>query len=293
MGNGLLLLAVAWGSLAAAPSVEKVGSPGAESPTRNFLVHAPTPEMARRIGEWAEYHRKHKAEQWLGREMPSWPKPLPLYIKVTYNGSGGATSFSFDRGQVLGLKMEIRGTLDRLVASVLPHEVTHTIFAHHFRKPVPRWADEGAAVLSEDEPEQKRHDLLVREILNSSSRAIPLRRLFTLTEYPRDVMVLYAEGYSVSRFLVEAKDRKTFLAFIKDGRGGEWDKAARTHYGYENVDKLEAAWLRSLPHEKTSIPLTSGGKSRRELAIREFVRKWPPPLPDKSPSPPPSPRPNK
>ena len=88
-------------------------------------------------------------------------------------GPSGATSFQFGQGQVLGMKMEIQGPLERLVRSVLPHEVTHTVFAYHFRQPVPRWADEGGAVLSEDDIERNRHDQLVRMILNTPGRAIP------------------------------------------------------------------------------------------------------------------------
>jgi len=68
------------------------------------------------------------------------------------------------------MKMEIQGPLDRLLASVLPHEITHTVFAHHFRQPVPRWADEGGSVLSEDDLERERHDKLTRSILNQGSK---------------------------------------------------------------------------------------------------------------------------
>src|SRR5262249_56886909 len=100
---------------------------------------------------------------------------------------------------------------------VLPHEVTHTVLAHSFRPPVPRWADEGGSVLSEDDQERQRHDMLVRQILNTPGRAIPLRRLFALTQYPRDVMVLYAEGYSVTNFLVSRSSRPPFLTFLAHG----------------------------------------------------------------------------
>ena len=103
---------------------------------------------------------------------------------------------------ILSQDMHIEGSLDRLVASVLPHEVTHTVFAYHFRQPVPRWADEGGAVLSEDDPERNRHDQICRQILNTPGRKIPLRRLFSLQDYPGDVMALYAEGFSVANFLV-------------------------------------------------------------------------------------------
>ena len=114
--------------------------------------------------------------------MPPWPDPCPLRVTISMNGSGGATSFAFDRGRILGQDMHIEGSLDRLLASVLPHEVTHTVFAYYFRQPVPRWADEGGAVLSEDDIERNRHDQLVRQILNTPGRAIPLRRLFSLTQ---------------------------------------------------------------------------------------------------------------
>src|SRR5947209_6293220 len=180
---------------------------GAAYRTQNFIVEAATPTIAQQVGQYAEYYRREKALLWLGQEMPTWPEPCPLRVTVSMNGSGGATSFAFDRGRILSQDMHIEGTLDRLLASVLPHEVTHTVFAHYFRCPVPRWADEGGSVLSEDDLERSRHDSMVRQFLNTPGRAIPLRRLFTLTNYPRDVMVLYAEGYSVTNFLVSSSSR--------------------------------------------------------------------------------------
>ena len=98
--------------------------------------------------------------------------------------------------------MEIRGDAKQLLYSVLPHEVTHTVLAHHFGRPVPRWADEGGSVLSENDEERFQHDVKCREFLNAG-RAFVLRTLFRMTEYPRDMSVLYAQGYSVTAYLVE------------------------------------------------------------------------------------------
>ena len=223
-----------------------VASMGAAYRTPNFVVEAPTPEMAQQVGQYAEHYRKEKAMQWLGQEMPQWPDPCPLRVTITMNGSGGATSFAFDHGRILGQDMHIEGSLDRLLASVLPHEVTHTVFAYYYRQPVPRWADEGGAVLSEDDIERNRHDHLVREILNTPGRAIPLRRLFSMSKYPPDVMVLYAEGYSVSNFLVSNSNRGVFLNFVAQGMRGDWDAAVKANYGYGNVEELEKAWVESL-----------------------------------------------
>jgi hypothetical protein len=167
-------------------------------------------------------------------------------VTLTLSGQGGATTFTFDRGRVLSQHMSVRGTLERVRTGVLPHEVAHTVFAHHFRQQVPRWADEGGAILSEDEQEHRRHSHLARQIVSTSGRAIPLSRLFSLKEYPNDVLVLYAQGFSVSEFLVSRKSRPVFLDFVAEGLKNDWDQAAKTHYGYEKVDDLEKAWLAHL-----------------------------------------------
>jgi uncharacterized protein (TIGR03000 family) len=64
--------------------------------------------------------------------------------------------------------------------------------------------------------------------------------------YRLQAMALYAEGYSVTRFLVAARDRSTFLAFVKQGMHEGWDAAVREHYDYDSIEALEKAWLQSL-----------------------------------------------
>jgi hypothetical protein len=231
-----------------------VASMGPAYRTTNFVVDAPNAQLAQQFAEMAERYRREKAQQWLGYEMPTWPEPCPVKVVVTMGGAGGATSFAFDRGRVLGQHMNIEGSLDRLLVSVLPHEVTHTVFAYYFRCPLPRWADEGGAVLSEDDIERDRHDRLCRQILNTPRRAMPLRRLFALRDYPDDVMALYAQGYSVVNFLVNASNRQVFLAFVGDGMRYGWDHAAQAHYHYTSVEQLEEAWLAQLRATRRQPP---------------------------------------
>lgn len=230
-----------------------LSSLGAQFRTQNFVVEAPTPQIAQQIGQAAEQYRREKAREWLGYEMPAWGEPCPIRVKVTMSGAGGATTFAFDRGQVLSQHMQIEGSLDRLVASVLPHEITHTVFAFYFRCPVPRWADEGGSVLSEDDLERGRHDQIVRQILNAG-RAIPLRRLFALKEYPAEVMALYAQGFSVASFLVGNSSRPAFLNFVAYGMQYGWDAACQAHYSYRTVEELEQAWLSHLRATKQRPP---------------------------------------
>ena len=72
---------------------------GAAYHTPNFYVEAATPAIAQQVGQYAEHYRREKALLWLGQEMPPWSQPCPLRVTVTMNGSGGATSFAFDRGR--------------------------------------------------------------------------------------------------------------------------------------------------------------------------------------------------
>ncbi len=226
-----------------------VSSMGADIRTANFIVISANPQVCKQVGEWAERYRKEKAIQWLGREMPNWPQPCPLRVNVTMEAPSGETVFTFGGGRVTSQEMTIRGPLDRLLYSVLPHEITHTIFAHHFKTPVPRWADEGGSVLSEDDAERDRHDKHVRNILNKGQQ-IPMRTLLGLREYPPQVICLYAQGYSMCDYLVKRSNRQHLLNFVGAGMQYGWDQAAKSHFGHANVEELEQAWLKHLRDTK-------------------------------------------
>ncbi len=83
------------------------------------------------------------------------------------------------------------------------------------------------------------------------------KHLFAMKEYPRDMIVTYAEGYSVVQFLVDQGGRKKFLEFVASGmksNSRNWDEACRSIYGYQSVDALEDTWIQSLykPPARTS-----------------------------------------
>ena len=214
---------------------------GASHRTVNFVVEARSPEVARAVAERAETYRKAIAKDWLGKEMPAWSQPCPVKVKVTTGEAGGVTEFGFMNGRVTDQSMSVEGRLDRILASALPHEVTHTVFAAYFGEPMPRWADEGASLLSEDQRELLRHDQIAQDLLSRRGE-MPLGRLFKIEEYPNDLMGFYGQGYSISRFLVEMGGRPRFLAFVKQGLKSGWDVATKTHYGLSDVRELDRAW---------------------------------------------------
>ncbi|MEX0714391.1 MAG: hypothetical protein WD278_18795 [Pirellulales bacterium] len=221
-----------------------VTSLGASYRTANFIVSAPSPQVAEQVGLAAEKYRRELAIEWLGKPLDKWQQPCPIAVDVgPGKGAGGATSFVFDRGQVFGWQMSIQGSLERVLDSVLPHEVTHTVFATHFRQPLPRWADEGGCSTVEHASERiKQQKMLVRYL--QSGRGIPFSQMFAMREYPPDILPLYAQGHSLATFLIGQGGKRKFMAFVADGLEQErWSDIVSAHYGFSSLGSLQNAWV--------------------------------------------------
>ena len=231
--------------------------------TANFEVIGPAWRAAIQVGDRAEEYRKELALRWLGQEMPKWPRRCSVRVRTIYRAPGSSTSFEFKEGKVVRQIMNLDGPLDNVLNDLLPHEITHTVFAHHFGHSLPRWADEGAATLAERAAARQQHEKALRRILDDG-QLLPLRQLLPLLDYPQDTTALYAEGYSLTRFLVERSGRRTFVAFVARGERDGWDKAALVHYGYRDVDDLERTWLadvgKSRPKEGRAEGTDRSGK---------------------------------
>jgi len=217
---------------------------GASYRTPNFVVQGPTDRFAKQVGDAAEDYRSRLAKLWLGKKLPNWPQPCPIRLQVGPRlGAGGATSFVFDRGRVFDWQMSIQGSEKRILDSVLPHEVTHTIFATHFRRPLPRWADEGACTTVEHPEEKAKQQRMLIEFLQTD-RGIAFSKMFRMKQYPRDILPLYSQGYSLARFLIEQWGRGQYINFLADGmRDENWSRAIRENYDYENLADLQDSWL--------------------------------------------------
>lgn len=221
-----------------------VVSMGARSRTPNFIVETPDPRLAQEFARAAEKYRRELAVAWLGKAMPDWSQPCVITVNVgPHLGAGGATSFVFDRGEVFGWRMSIQGSAERVLDSVLPHEITHMIFASHFRQPLPRWADEGGATSVEHVSERTKHRQMLVEFLRSG-RGIAFGRMFAMTQYPPDIMPLYAQGYSLAEFLIQKRGQRAYVEFMDDGlKTNDWAGAVQRHYGTDGTGALQNAWL--------------------------------------------------
>lgn len=224
--------------------VAAFASLGASYRTQNFVVEAPSAAMAKQVGTAAEKYRRELAIDWLGKEMPNWSQPCPITAQIgDHLGAGGATSFVFEHGEVFGWRMTIQGSLVRILDSVLPHEVTHTVFATHFRRPLPRWADEGACTTVEHPSEKQKQQMMLVDFLHTG-RAIAFNRMFAMKDYPQDVMPLYSQGFSLARYLISQGGKRKFLDFVGDGMADEnWSRATKKFYGFNSLAVLQNNWL--------------------------------------------------
>jgi len=270
---------------AALAAVVLLVSMGAKVRSPNFIVEHRDPQFAKQVAQAAEHFRQDLAVSWLGEPMPDWSAPCQLTVETGPRlGAGGATTFIFDRGEVYGWRMTIQGSRERVLDSVLPHEVTHTIFASHFRQPVPRWADEGGATSVEHSSERMKHRRMLVEFLRTG-RGMPFNRMFSLKEYPRDIMPLYAQGYSVAEYLIQCGGRRKYIAFLDDAmERSDWSGAIQRHYGVDGTGILQQRWLAwvrqgsppirrqpTAPHESPQPEMLAGRTGHRSPAAVSSV----------------------
>ena len=252
--------------------------------TVNFSVTAARQDVAEQVGKAAEVYRRQLAVFWIGKPLPNWSRPCRVTVSEGALGAGGQTTFQFVRGEVLNWRMEVQGTLERILDSVLPHEINHTIFACHFRRPLPRWADEGAATLFEHRSEQLKQLALLNEVIRNRDEMISLRDLLSMKEYPkgqRPMLTLYAEGYALADFLVQQKGRHAYLKFIADGERGGWEEAIRKNFDHEGIESLERNWRGwvlagmpklTLPREQMLAANENDAESRAQAAARPEMK---------------------
>ena len=238
------------------PALAVHESLAADFSTANFLVEAGTAKTARHVARRAEELRSQLATEWLGGKLPDWSEPCRVIVDTDAERLTGDTTYVIGRTRITRWRMELHGPLDRILETLLPHEIVHAVLATHFKTAIPRWADEGAALMAEDPQEQQRLWLLEEHRLVRDDQP-PLADLLAASEYPRqrdEVRTFYVRGASLTAFLVSA-GKTRFLEFVRAGMNDGWDSAVLVHYGFADVSQLEAAWLDWLRADRPAIEL--------------------------------------
>ena len=157
-------------------------------------------------------------------------------------------------GEIVARRINLRADHPNLQAAVLPHEITHVILADLFpSQQIPRWADEGMAVLAEPSSEQK---------ARASDLGGPLaaNRLFKINDlmvmdYPdgKHWALYYAQSVSLTRFLVDLEGPARFIDFVRASQRNGPEAELRRVYKIDSFADLQARWLAYAKAESSTL----------------------------------------
>jgi hypothetical protein len=215
---------------------------------------------AKLLAEGAEQLRRKLQTKWLGGEAQRTWSPkcqivlhlgLNSYVSACGRGSEhtvGSSLVRADEGRVRIRRIDLLGDRTDFLSAALPHELTHVVLKDLFPSTtVPRWADEGAAILADTEAKQTRHfkdfeDALARRTLFDTAS------LITTAEYPlpERMGAFYGQSVSLVEYLIEQKKPQQFVEFIRIATEKGYDSALRECYGISDVGELDRRWRRSI-----------------------------------------------
>ena len=157
-----------------------------------------------------------------------------------------------DGGRIVSRQVHLRADHPNVAGAVLPHEVTHVVLADLFpHKPLPRWADEGLAVLAEPQAERLHRAQDLVEPLQTG-RLFRVEQLVAL-DGPEgaDWPLYYAQSVSLTRFFLAQGTTAQFIAFLQAAERGSFEAELHRHYKIPGTADLHKLWL---AHARSSAP---------------------------------------
>jgi hypothetical protein len=226
--------------------------------TANFRIfHKQDAAFAEKVAAVAERTRLEMARKWFGSEGPAWQPRCELIVYPSRDEYRHMTAAPFDSpghahinsdpgdaSRVIARWMHMRLDAAGMLEAVLPHETTHVVLAGRFGPfPVPRWADEGIAVLTEPEAKVQQHrQNLVR--CQQDGVFFGLKELMTMEKYPTEPMrvtAFYAQSVALVELLTRQRGPTVFTSFVRDGLREGYEAALQRHYGM-TFAQLQQAW---------------------------------------------------
>jgi len=234
---------------------------------------------AKLLAETAESLRHDLQLKWLGADSskPWNPKcqivlhpSIDSYVAAGGRGSEhtvGTSLFKTEEGQIAGRRIDLLGGRADFLSAALPHELTHVVLKDRFpATTMPRWADEGAAILADNDAKQGRH-LHDLEIALAQHAIFPAAKLLTMDDYPRpdQIGAFYGQSASVTEFLVSKKTPSMFVNFIQLAAAKGYDAALHQCYGISDAAELDRLWRKHVDQTvpAVSLPVAAGGLTAR------------------------------
>ncbi|MBL8796508.1 MAG: hypothetical protein JNM56_21590 [Planctomycetia bacterium] len=233
------------------------GSDGwSRTETPNFRIyHNQSQDVAEQAAQIAERTRSDMGRKWFGGLKEDWNPRCDLFLHATAQdysrvtgvaaNSPGHSSIRSEGTRVLSRRIDLHcEDAANMLKAVLPHETTHVILAGQYgEQPVPRWADEGIAVLTEPRDKVERH---LRNLTRcrQESTLFHVRQLMQLNDYPepRRISAFYAQSVSLVDYLTTQKGPQVLTDFLRDAQKTGYEQALNRHYGFRTFDDLHQRW---------------------------------------------------
>ncbi len=227
--------------------------------TANFFVCSDqSREQAVELGRAAEALRDEMRRRWLGEfDDEPWSPRCRLvlhrtrqgYVSAAGRGSEatvGSSLVTVEAGRITGRRIDLLCGGRSPSSSALPHELTHVVLRERFvAAGVPRWADEGAAVLADSLVKRSLHraDL---ETAFTRRATFHAAELLIVDGYPPAERwgTFYGQSASLVEFLIERRTPARFVEFLQQAGDEGYDAALDRCYDIADVDELDRVWRR-------------------------------------------------
>jgi hypothetical protein len=256
---------------AAPPDAAQLANHWIIAETANFRVWCepgklPVADVALRC----ESLRTKLRDKWLAETTPSakWSPKCSVFLHSTRDSYCAAvgpdavvtsgTSLTLNQGQrIVERRIDLQIERPDAMTAALPHELTHMILADRFGQTLPRWADEGMAVLAEPDGKRKLHALDLA-VGRRQGLLFRMAELLPLVDYPPPDRwaVFYGQSMSVVEYLVHRKSPSDFVTFLQVSTAEGYDRALQKSYGIRNMAELERLWNASLKSNSSEIAVT-------------------------------------
>jgi len=270
---GLFAFAVfVFAVLALAEAAEPVACPRWHiTETENLrILNYGTEPIGRETADACEAARNGLAKRWLKSDQThAWRPKCDIVLHSTDGGylrevGAGARSTAASalveqrEGRVVLRRVDVRATRKDWLSSALAHELTHVVLADRFRTDaLPRWLDEGIAILADPAAKRAGHAQGVRRAMASGSH-FRLVELLALRDYPPAGRwgAFYDQSAALVEFLVAEAGPTRFVEFVEQALENGYPAALSQVYG-QDLGELERTFHAALAKSGRQSPRTS------------------------------------
>ena len=223
----------------------------------NFRCRCQLPESdARRLAECCETWRTRLRKTWITHaDAAHWQPKCDVCVhpgKSAYNTalnrpgdtSVGSTMMNFDQGRAVLRRIDLRADASDWSNAALPHELTHVVLGERFGgHALPRWADEGIAMLSESLEKHRERLGNLRDVL-ARRQSLGIGDLVRIDRLPashqRDAF--YGQSVALTSLLIRQSTPAQFADFIEDAQARGINPALKQHYNFDGLAALQQKW---------------------------------------------------